>query len=115
MTFESMTLTRRFIARVQGSPFEIEFFLVGNDPHDVERFRRRVTGRYRDRDVFVPTPEDVIITKLRWARSKDLEDVRNIIAVQGDEALDWSYIHHWCAQHGTRETLDQIRASIPPI
>lgn len=67
----------------------------------------------------VPTPEDVIIMKLRWAkvakRDKDRDDVRNIIAVQGDEALDWDYLHRWCAAHGTRALLDEIRASIPPI
>lgn len=115
MTFETVTMTRRFIAHIQGSPFEIEFFLVGNDPHDVERFRRRTPAPYLDRTVFLPTPEDVIITKLRWARPKDLDDVRNVIAVQGDENLDWPYIHAWCAQHDTREALDRIRASIPPI
>lgn len=57
--------------------------------------------------------------KLRWAkhakRGKDREDVRDVIAVQGDAALDWDYIHEWCARHGTRELLDEIRASIPPL
>lgn len=64
----------------------------------------------------VDAPE---ITNLRWAliakRGKDSDDVRNVIAVQGDEALDWDYIHHWCAQHGTRALLDEIRSSIPPL
>jgi hypothetical protein len=41
--------------------------------------------------------------------------VRDVIAVQGDELLDWDYIHHWCGIHGTRVLLDEIRASIPPI
>jgi hypothetical protein len=56
---------------------------------------------------------------LRWAmiakRGKDRDDVRDVIAVQGDEVLDWDYIHHWCGLHDTRELLDEIRASIPPI
>jgi len=79
----------------------------------------RVVDALVGRDVQVPTVEDVIITKLRWAqiakRGKDSDDVRNVIAVQGDEALDWDYIHHWCAEHGTRTLLDEIRASIPPL
>ncbi len=62
----------------------------------------------------MPTAEDVIITKLRWARSKDRDDVRDVIAVQGD-AIDWPYVHAWADQHGTRGLLDEIRASIPPI
>jgi hypothetical protein len=68
--------------------------------------------------VFIPSPEDVIITKLRWAllggRSKDREDVRDVIAVQGDR-IDWDYVHAWCDRHGTRPLLDEIRRSIPPI
>ena len=58
------------------------------------------------------------MTKLRWGilarRSKDLDDVRNVIAVQADR-IDWDYVHRWCEQHGTRALLDEIRASIPPI
>ena len=69
--------------------------------------------------MWLPSAEDVIVTKLRWAerakRGKDYEDVRDVIAVQGDAALDWDYIHRWAAEHGTRTLLDQIRASIPPI
>jgi hypothetical protein len=65
----------------------------------------------------LPTPEDVIVMKLRWAehgqRAKDIEDVRNVIAVQG-EHLDWDYVHFWCDQHGTRQQLNAIRQSIPP-
>jgi hypothetical protein len=56
--------------------------------------------------------------KLRWAVSrisgKDRDDVRNIIAVRGDR-LDWDHIHKWCDLHGTRQLLDEIRQSIPPI
>lgn len=47
--------------------------------------------------------------------TKDADDLRDVIAVQGDEALDWDYIHRWTAEHGTRELLDEIRASIPPL
>jgi hypothetical protein len=68
--------------------------------------------------VWLPTPEDVIVTKLQWAllanRTKDRDDARDVIAVQRDQ-IDWDYVHHWCEQHGTRSLLDEIRASIPMI
>ena len=58
------------------------------------------------------------MTKLRWYkalnRSKDKDDVRGVIAVQGD-SLDWDYIRRWCDMHGTRELLEAVWASIPPI
>jgi hypothetical protein len=119
--FESATGTTRFVVDVPGVQFSIEFFRLSADPHDVERFRRRgsVHSAQLGRTVVVPTVEDVLITKLRWSvateRSKDADDIVNVIAVQGDDALDWNYIHHWCDQHATRQRLDEIRASIPPI
>ena len=43
-----------------------------------------------------------------------LDDVRDVIAVQGDR-IDWDYVCRWADIHGTRQTLDEIRQSIPPI
>lgn len=120
-SFEMVTGTLRYHLRVPAIAFEVELFLLSNDPHDQARFERRqmVRSTQIGAEIMVPTAEDVIIMKLRWAkiakRDKDRDDVRNIIAVQGDEVLDWDYIHHWCEAHGTRELLDEIRASIPPI
>lgn len=120
-TFEMVTGTMRYHLRVPAIAFEIELFMLSTDPHDLARFerRRRVFSSQIGCEIIVPTAEDVIIMKLRWAkiakRGKDSEDVRDVIAVQGDEALDWDYIHHWCGLHETRALLDEIRASIPPI
>ncbi|HWE35219.1 MAG TPA: hypothetical protein VG406_01505 [Isosphaeraceae bacterium] len=118
MCFEGATTTRRFVADVVGIPFKIEFFLLGEDHYDRERFGRRREADVLGRRVFIPAVEDVIITKLRWAlhlaRSKDRDDARDVIAVQGDR-IDWDYVHRWCEEHGTRALLDEIRASIPPI
>jgi len=117
-TFETVTMTTRRVVRVAESPFTIEFFHLSEDPHDQERFRRRHRRTVLGREVQLPTAEDVVITKLRWAvqgrRSKDRDDVRDVMAVQGDR-LDWSYIAVWCDRHGTRELLDEIRRSIPPL
>ena len=120
-SFETVTGTLREIIRVPSVPFEVEIFHLSKDSHDQSRFERRRTvfDELVGCEICLPTAEDVIVTKLRWAvrakRSKDADDVRDVIAVQGDEVLDWEYIHHWCAEHGTRELLDEIRASIPPL
>jgi hypothetical protein len=118
MSFESVTGTIRNVIQVQSIPFEIELFRLSDDPHDQERFQRRLKTSLLGREAFLPTAEDVIITKLRWAqggqRTKDWEDIRNVIAVQGDR-IDWDYVLPWCDRHGTRELLDEIRRSIPPI
>jgi hypothetical protein len=35
MSFETVTMTRRYIAEVVGTPFKIEFFLFDDDPHHI--------------------------------------------------------------------------------
>lgn len=100
------------------SPFICELFVCGDDPHDRERLDRRQRVRMLERDAYVASVEDMIITKLRWAsqgrRAKDLDDVRNMIAVRGLD-LEWDYMRRWSTQHGTLALLDQIRGSIPPL
>lgn len=118
MSFETVTATSRYIVKVRGSRFKIELFLLGDDPHDQARFARRRREPFLGREVYLPTAEDVIVTKLYWAqlarRGKDYDDARNVIAVQQDR-LDWDYIHRWCDAHGTRALLDEIRRTIPQI
>jgi hypothetical protein len=120
VSFETVTATTRYIVEMRERSFRIELFRLTDDPHDQQRFQRRRSMSVSDfnRRVFVPTVEDVIITKLRWAagaqRGKDRDDVRDVIAVQGDR-IDWEYVNRWCDQHRTRSLLDEIRKSIPPI
>ena len=115
MSFETVTATTRFILHLTDTAFTIELFLLSDDEHDRERFARRRREQIMDRTVAIPTAEDVIVTKLRWSRAgrrtKDVEDVRNVVAVQGDR-IDWTYVNSWCDKHGTSELLDDIRRSV---
>lgn len=115
IAFETVTMSRCLRATVIDSSFGIEFFLLGDDDFHQERFSRRRSAILRGQEICIPTREDVVVQKLRWARPKDLEDVRDVIGVQGDAAFDWDYIHRWTETHGTRALLDGIRASIPEI
>ncbi len=112
---ELLTGTYRWIVEVDGTEFKVEIFHLGNDPHHHELFRRRLSefSPEFDREVWLPTPEDLVIQKLRWARRKDLDDARNILAVQG-AAIDYAHIETWCARHGTLARLAEVRAGIPP-
>lgn len=116
--FETVTMTSRYIATHRTPVFKIELFLLGDDPHDVARFARRKTGTIGNQPIPLPTPEDVVITKLRWSRlgkrSKDIHDAQNVLAVQQGK-LDLEYIRHWCDQHATRDLLESTLASIPPL
>ena len=117
VSFETITGTLRHILVAKDNKFKVEVFHISPDAHDQERFRRRLTVNYPSLDarVCILTAEDVIITKLRWARVKDLEDVKDVLSVQESGALNWDYIHHWTSIHGTRAKLDALRAEIPKI
>ena len=67
------------------------------------------------RETWLPTPEDVVVQKLRWGRNKDLDDARDVLAVQGTDSLDMPYIEKWCAEHGTRQRLEAALGGIPPM
>jgi hypothetical protein len=77
--------------------------------------RRSVYVPMLDRTTWLPTPEDVIVQKLRWGRPKDLDDARDVLAVQGPETLDMGYIGKWCGQHETSARLAAALDGIPPL
>ena len=105
-----------------GGDLERNRFLISScpKPPSLQSFHKATYGVSRatkDADLVVIAKRSVIVTKLRWAliagRGKDRDDVRDVIAVQGD-VLDWSYIKGWARQHGTEPLLEEIQSQIPP-
>lgn len=118
VVFDTLTWGRRHVGQSRSTPpFKVELFEVFEDAFVQEEFRRRqqVFVPMLARQTWLPTPEDVIVQKLRWGRSKDLDDARDVLAVQGPETLDMAYIKAWCARHGTTARLEAALASIPPM
>jgi hypothetical protein len=116
--FETITSTTRYRMHYDAANFMIEFFEISEDPHDQARFQRRCQTAAYGTLAFLPTPEDVVVTKLRWSRGgkrfKDLEDVQNVVAVQMG-SLDLVYMRRWCDQHGTRDLLEKTLKSVGPV
>lgn len=111
LLLETVTGTYRWIGRHLGSEFTVELFQLGHDAFMQQRFARRRREDVLGHLVWLPTAEDVVIQKLRWygraKRSKDLDDARDVVAVQSGR-LDLPYIRNWCDQHGTRALLEQL-------
>lgn len=118
VTFETLTGSVRHILTAKTKPpFIVELFELGSDPFVVERFSRRRaewSGQIK-RQVFLPTAEDVIVQKLRWGRPKDLEDARDVLAVQTPARLDMDYITRWCDLHQTSGHLHTMLTEIEPL
>jgi hypothetical protein len=116
--FDTITWGRRHIGRPpEDSGLSVELFELFDDPFVQAQFhrRRRVLSPSVGQDVWIPTAEDIVVQKLRWARPKDLDDARDVLAVQGTDFLDMAYIETWCATHGTAERLAKVLAEIPPL
>ncbi len=112
--FETTTGTLRDTLVHTDAQFSVELFHLSQDAHDQERFNRRRATSFDGEPTWIPTPEDVIITKLRWARRKDLDDVRDILRFVAPAPLDWDWLHRWVSVHGTLSTLDALRAEAEP-
>lgn len=110
LAFETITGSPRLLVRTADSAFYVELFGVTEDRHDRERFGRRRRVEVLGRTVAFPTAEDVIINKLRWfrlaRRRKDLDDARNVIAVQ-TSAIDWPYVREWCRELDLLDLLEE--------
>jgi hypothetical protein len=116
--FDTLTWGKRLVGESAGvPPFKVELFELFDDPFVLSQFHRKVRMRSAQlrRETWLPTPEDVVVQKLRWGRNKDLDDARDVLAVQGPETLDMDYIESWCSQHGTLSRLREALAGIPPL
>ena len=113
--FDTLTWGRRHI----GSPksdtaIHIELFELFEDPFVITQFQRRkqLPSEQLGLITWLPTAEDLIVQKIRWGRPKDLDDARDVLAVQDTETLDMPYIENWCDTHRTRDRLTAILESL---
>lgn len=116
--FDTITWGKRHVGKpAQNSTLEVELFELFDDPFVKSQFerRRRLTLPQLSIKTWIPTAEDIIVQKLRWARLKDLEDARDVLATEGIGTLDMPYIENWCAIHKTTERLAATLARIPEL
>lgn len=116
--FDTITWGKRHVGVSRTPPpFKVELFEMFDDEFVKTEFSRR-QRRFvplLNREIWLPTAEDIVVQKLRWGRSKDLDDARDVLAVQGPETLDMAYIEEWCVKHGTAQRLRDTLESIPPL
>ena len=75
-----------------------------------EEFTRRRSASIADQQVFIVSPEDLILSKLDWAKDSrsqlQLDDVRNLLrSVQG---LDTEYLNRWVHRLGLAPLYQEV-------
>lgn len=77
-----------------------------------EEFSRRRRASIGGRNVFIVAPEDLVLSKLEWAKDSrselQLNDVRNLL--RDGPVLDMTYLMQWAAQLGVDGLLAEVRA-----
>ena len=109
--FDTITWGQRQVGQTRKAPFyKIELFKLFDDEFVKAQFGRRVQFPVSvlERNVWIPTAEDVIVQKLRWARDKDLVDATDVLIVQGLDRLDMHYVREWCDKLGISERLAAV-------
>jgi hypothetical protein len=80
---------------------KVDFMVRKDSEYRHEEFRRRRRVQVDDLHLFVVAPEDLILSKLEWARDShsevQLADVRNLLACA---QLDREYLGRWAARLG---------------
>lgn len=90
---------------------KIDIIVRKDSEYREEEFRRRRIADIDGAKMWVVSAEDLILSKLDWARSSrsevQLRDIRRLIDAQ--PLLDWVYVEMWAEQLGVLDVLNEVR------
>jgi len=98
--------------------FKVDVFVTGTDEllsSELSRKRQVRVLEEPQADLFVASPEDMVLQKLMWYRDgggvsdRQWGDVRGVIKTQGDR-LDLAYLRLWAGRKGIAELLERALA-----
>lgn len=92
------------------SGIKVDFWIIQANEFDRKRFERRQKHRYRGKEIYFSSPEDVILKKVLWFKEseiqKHLEDALGILEIQ--ENLDLNYLKIWADKLGIQTLLEEL-------
>lgn len=97
-----------FNAIHQATLMKVDFMIRKQEDYRQHEFTRRVRMRVEDFDLWVVSKEDLILSKLHWAREsqseRQLADVENLIAT----GCDVDYLRGWSAKLNLTDMLTRV-------
>jgi hypothetical protein len=91
--------------------WKADFIIRRQRPFSREEFQRRQKISIMGLDTWIVSAEDVILSKLEWAKDsksdRQFEDALNVAIVQLD-CLDQDYLHKWAKELQVESSLKQL-------
>ncbi|MBI4685201.1 MAG: hypothetical protein HY755_08365 [Nitrospirae bacterium] len=91
---------------------KIDFIVRKENPYRLEEFSRRKTITFEDTRLYITAPEDLILSKLYWAKENmselQLSDVRNLL--KSVDALDKGYLKKWADYLSVYDIYEKAKA-----
>lgn len=108
MIYESIKSIGEFNLFHGGSGIKVDFWVVGKDSFSKSCLKRRRPIRIGKEKIYFISPEDLILSKLRWYQitpsSRQLEDVESIFKISKG-LLDIPYLKKWAKKLNVSKLL----------
>lgn len=108
---EAIHTLRVFNIIHEAAVIKIDFFVIPREGFFDSEFSRRTKVNLLGKAISLISPEDLVISKLMWARdagsAQQMADVANLL--MSLQNLDRSYIEAWVAQLGLEEWYEKCR------
>jgi hypothetical protein len=93
------------------SGWKVDFILRKDRPFSRQEFERKCVIKLKGIDVWVASPEDIILAKLEWAKDSRSEqqfrDALGVAVVQWS-SLDVDYLHKWARELSVEDPLRRV-------
>lgn len=98
---------------------KVDFWMLTDEDFDRERFKRKYEEHLAGFSMFVSTPEDTILMKLKWAKmsggsEKQFTDARKVFEFQFIN-LNISYIEKWVTNLNLEEGWERLKTESNPL
>ncbi len=91
---------------------KVDFIIRKDSVYRRTEFQRRQRIQFADTEIWIVSPEDLIISKLCWAKDSlsemQLNDVKNLF--RSVKNIDQEYIQKWIAQLGLASIFEKVNS-----
>jgi hypothetical protein len=89
---------------------KIDLIVRKNAEYRLVEFARRRAVELSGVQTWIVSREDLILSKLVWARESASELQRRDVKSLIDDSIDWSYFEHWAQRLGVLQSFKEISA-----